>query len=263
MSVPGGALLLAVIYVLTALYWTSPDKPMQYVNMHGIFVVLVGTALISLIAVPWRYIRRFFSMISVIGRRYSDNSVEIIQQIVEAAEAYRVDIKKAQAFAEQIKDPFLKDSLELLFEGYNAEEITQILHRLVIVQRDRDAADAKMFKHLGKYPPAMGLLGTVMGMIALLGSLGQEGAESKVGPAMSVAMTATLYGIILANLVILPVADNLLFRSHDTVARREMIIEGILMMHRRMSPVMIRQILISHLMPHQRQAFGKLRRVGS
>ncbi len=263
MSVTGVSLLVAIVYVLVSMYWTSPDKPWQYINLHGLFVVIIGMGVVSLIAVPWRYVRRFFTMISAIGRRYHDDSVEIIQQIVEAAEAYRADLKKAQKFAEQVQDPFLKDALELLFEGYSAEEITQILKRTIIVQRDRDASDAKMFKHLGKYPPALGLFGTVMGMIALLATLGQEGAESKVGPAMSVAMTATLYGIILANLVILPVADNLLFRSHDIVARREMIIEGVLMMHGKMSPVMIRQILIAHLMPHQKQAFGKMRRVGS
>ena len=263
MSLTGGAYLLAMVYLALALYWTSPDKTQQFFNFHGIFVVLAGTAVIALIAVPWRYIRRFFAMITIIGRHHREDSVEIIQQMVEAAEAFRVDPKKIKAVADKASDSFFKDALELLQEGYNSDEIQQILKRQIVVERDKDAADAKMFKHLGKYPPAMGLLGTVMGMIALLGSLGQEGAEAKVGPAMSVAMTATLYGIILANIVILPVADNLLFRSHETVAKRELIVEGIMMVQKRVSPVIIRQILVAHLMPHQRKAFGKLRRVGS
>ena len=102
------------------------------------------------------------------------------------------------------------------------------------------------------------LIGTVMGMIALLGTLGQEGAEAKIGPAMSVAMSATLYGVVLANMVILPVADNLLFRTQKMIAKREMIIEGILMIRQQMPPVMIREILLSHLSPHQRLAFKRV-----
>ena len=112
-----------------------------------------------------------------------------------------------------------------------------------------------MFKSLGKYPPATGLIGTVMGMIALLGSLGQEGAESKVGSSMSVAMAATLYGVILANLIILPVADNLMFRTQKTVAKRQMIIEGILLIKQGSPVVVLREILLSHLSPFQRQIY--------
>ena len=70
---------------------------------------------------------------------------------------------------------------------------------------------------------------------------------------MSVALAATLYGVILANMLILPVADNLLFRTQKSIARREMIIEGIIMLKQKQTPVMVRELLASHIAPGKRQ----------
>jgi len=197
-------------------------------------------------------------MIKVVSRRQKDNTPQVLLQIVEVAEKSRSSVQKAKPVLEKVQDPFLKDAVNLLIEGYEHDEIERILKRQIEVQKEREATDAKMFKNLGKYPPACGLIGTVMGMIALLGTLGQEGAESKVGPAMSVALAATLYGVILANIIILPVADNLLFSGQKQIAKRQMIIEGILMIKNKESPLMIKQILLAHLAPHQREAISKM-----
>jgi chemotaxis protein MotA len=258
MSSSGLAYILSLIYLATAMIWTSPDKPLQFIDSHGAFIVFVGFGVIAVIAVPWQYIKRFFAMIKVVSRRQKDDTPQVLLQIVEVAEKSRSSIQKAKPVLEKVQDLFLKDAVNLLIEGYEHDEIERILRRQIEVQKEREATDAKMFKNLGKYPPACGLIGTVMGMIALLGTLGQEGSESKVGPAMSVALAATLYGVILANLIILPVADNLLFSGQKQIAKRQMIIEGILMIKNKESPLMIKQILLAHLAPHQREAITKL-----
>jgi len=258
MSSSGIAYIVSFIYLVVAMIWTSPDKPLQFIDSHGAFVVFVGFTVIAVIAVPWQYIKRFFAMIKVVSRRQKDNTPQVLLQIVEVAEKSRSSVQKAKPVLEKVQDPFLKDAVNLLIEGYEHDEIERILKRQIEVQKEREATDAKMFKNLGKYPPACGLIGTVMGMIALLGTLGQEGAESKVGPAMSVALAATLYGVILANIIILPVADNLLFSGQKQIAKRQMIIEGILMIKNKESPLMIKQILLAHLAPHQREAISKM-----
>ena len=254
MSSSGIAYVVSFIYLLIAGFWTSPDKPLQFLDPHGGFIVFFGFAVISVIAVPWQYIKRFFAMIRAVSRRQTDDTPTVLNQIVEAAEKGRNDLQKCRPLLDKINDPFLLDAIQLLLEGFSYAEIEKILRRQIEVQRDRDATDAKMFKNLGKYPPACGLIGTVMGMIALLGALGEEGAESRVGPAMSVALAATLYGVILANLIILPVADNLIFSGQKMIAKREMIIEGILLIKNKESPTMIRHLLIAHLPAHQRAA---------
>lgn len=256
MSSAGFAYILSAVFLVIAAFWTSPDKPLRFLDLHGAFMVFAGTAIIALIAVPWEYIKRFFFMIRTVSRRLHDDSAEVLKQLVEIAEKSRTDLSRAAEVLPSIKDAFLKDAVLILLEGFEAEEIETILRRRIEVQKERETSDAKMFKNLGKYPPATGLIGTVMGMIALLASLGQEGAEAKIGPAMSVAMSATLYGVVLANIVILPVADNLLFRTQKMIAKREMITEGMLLIKQRTTPVMVREILLSHLSPHQRLEFS-------
>jgi chemotaxis protein MotA len=254
MSSTGLAFIATLIYLAAGAFWTSHDKPFQFLDAHGAFMVIMGTTLIALLAVPWEYLKSFFPMLRVVSRKVHDDSAEVLTQLVSAAEKARVDLNGVRDVIPKVTDPFLKDALQILLDGFEMKELETILRRRIEVQKERENSDAKMFKNLGKYPPATGLLGTVMGMIALLGTLGQEGAESKVGPAMSVAMAATLYGVIVANFVILPVADNLMFRTQKVVAKREMIVEGVLLIRKQAPAPMVREILMAHLSPKQRNA---------
>lgn len=262
MNSTGIGFLLSLAFLAIAAIWTSPDRPLRFLDPHGGFIVLAGTAVIAVIAVPWEYVKKFFSMIRVVSRSLKDDSIEVMQNLVEMAEKSRIDLTKIMEVQPKIKDLFLRDAVSILLEGFEADDIATILNRRIEVQKEREMSDAKMFKNLGKYPPATGLIGTVMGMIVILGSLGKEGAESLIGPSMSVAMSATLYGVIVANIIILPVADNLIFRTQKLIAKREMIIEGILLIKQKTSPTMVREILFSHLSPQQREIYSKTVKVG-
>jgi chemotaxis protein MotA len=252
MSTNGIGFIASVLFLVGMAYWSNPDKPGSYADAHGFVVVVFGTMIIGVISVPWRELKGFFAMIRAVTKNEADNEVEIISSFVMMAEKARSDISSLKQFIGNTADPFLSDALVLLVEGFDTDSIVKILRRRLEVQKERENAHATMFKNLGKYPPACGLIGTVMGMIALLGTLGQEGAAQKIGPSMSIALAATLYGIILANMVILPVADNLLFRTQKSIARRELIIEGVLLLKQRKTPAMVRELLSSHVSPGKR-----------
>lgn len=253
MSTNGIGFILSIVIVVIMAVWTSPDKPMQYVSSHGAFIVILGTAAIAAISVPIAELKRFFAMVKVVAKKELEDRIEIVNTFVEMAAKVRADVSQIGAFADQVKEPFFRDAIVLLSQGFDADSMVRILRRRLEVQKERENAHAMMFKNLGKYPPACGLLGTVMGMIALLGSLGQEGAAESIGPSMSVALAATLYGVILANMVVLPVADNLLARTAKSIAKREMIVEGILLLKQKTNPVMVREMLLSHLPPALRE----------
>jgi chemotaxis protein MotA len=229
--------------------WTSPDEPLQYLDAHGAFVVVCGTACIAIISIPWHDVRKFFALVRVVARREVDDRPDIVNIFVEMAAKARSDVGQLAQYAQKVSDPFLADAIVLLTQGLDADAMLRIMRRRLEVQKERENSQAKMFKNLGKYPPACGLMGTVMGMIALLGTLGKEGAAEKIGPAMAVALAATLYGVVVANLLILPVADNLIARTQKSVAKREMIVEGILLLKQKTNPVMVREMLLSHLPP--------------
>jgi chemotaxis protein MotA len=105
---------------------------------------------------------------------------------------------------------------------------------------------------MGKYPPAMGLMGAVMGMIALLASLGKPGAEKGIGVAMSVALVATLYGIAMANLFVIPVGENLAVGAKQIKTKNLIIIEGVRLIAQRTNPIVLAEELNSFLLPGER-----------
>lgn len=247
MSSNGVGWILALVTLVVMAFWTSPDKPTQYVDAHGGFVVIVGTIVIAIISIPWADAKRLPKLVQSVAKREKDDAPAAVELLVQMADAARIDIASLRSFKEKTTDSFLQEAIDLLVDGYEAPTIKMVLKRRIEVEKEKETNQMKVFKNLGKYPPACGLMGTVMGMIALLATLGQEGAGEKIGPAMSVALAATLYGVIVANLVILPVADNLMFKTQRSVAKRQMIIEGILLIKQQTSAIIVRKMLSSHL----------------
>jgi chemotaxis protein MotA len=112
--------------------------------------------------------------------------------------------------------------------------------------------DAAIFKTIAKFPPAFGLMGTTMGMIALLQAIGKGNSDS-IGSSMSLALLATLYGLVLANVVFLPIAEYLGKKSRDEFVIRKMIIEAIMLIHEKKPAKFIEEKVKSFLLPGQRQ----------
>ncbi len=259
MSSNGIGFILSTIFIFVMAYITLPTMPEKYADFPSFVIVFIGTGIIALISVPFDEMKLFFVMIKIVSRKYHDDSPEIVKTLVEMAEIARIDIQNLRSYAElKVKDPFLKDAVLLLVSGYHPQTLMKILRRRVEVQKERENRQANLFKNLGKYPPACGLLGTVLGMIALLGNLGQEGAGEMIGPAMSVALVATLYGVVITNFLILPVADNLVGRTERSIAKREMIIEGITLMLQKTNPIIVREQLASHLSPGMRMKLDEM-----
>ena len=120
----------------------------------------------------------------------------------------------------------------------------------------RDPPDSRglgeVYKPQGKYPPAIGLMGAVLGMIALLSGLGQPGAEKTIGPSMSIALVATLYGIALANLIVIPVGENLTAGAKEINRKNLIIIESLRLIHAKTNPLVLGEELNSFLLPRER-----------
>jgi chemotaxis protein MotA len=114
-----------------------------------------------------------------------------------------------------------------------------------------------MFKALGKYPPAFGLLGAVLGIIAMMQGLGSADAIKKVGPALAVALVATLYGIAVANFILLPLGENLHKANKFDFVLRQMIIDGLRLIRQKKHPLVVEENLKSYLLPGERAALKK------
>ena len=108
---------------------------------------------------------------------------------------------------------------------------------------------------LAKYPPAFGMMGTIIGLIAVMKHMSAEQGIDHVGPSMAVALITTLYGIFIANYIIHPISDNLNSRSQKDIKVRRIIAEGILLLNKKEDPVYVREVLLGYLLPHERLVF--------
>lgn len=246
--------LIAAIAVTTYAIIDSAKSPKIFADVHGIVIVWGGTITVALLSFPFK---RIFAAISIILRKMffgrKINYAETIRQIVEISEIYRVDPKRALASLPANCHPFLKDGVKLLVEyGFSLEELDQILSTAVKGKKKRDEEEIKVWHTLSRFPPAFGLLGATLGMISLLQTLGEPNATDRIGPAMATALVATFYGLLTANLVLIPIAENLSEVSAGDQVLRNIIREGLLLIHEKRHPIFIEECLKAFLPPSYR-----------
>lgn len=126
---------------------------------------------------------------------------------------------------ERETDPFARKGLELLIDGGEPQVIRHVMENELSARMQRDLAAAQVFKSMGGYSPTIGIIGAVMGLIHVMGNLADP---AQLGSGIATAFVATIYGIGLANLVFLPVADRLASLVERDATYRSMTIEGIL-----------------------------------
>ncbi|MFH2047302.1 MAG: motility protein A [Pseudomonadota bacterium] len=124
-----------------------------------------------------------------------------------------------------LKDEFLKKAIQLSIDGLEPVEIKNILETEIDFIRNRHSLGAEIFTTMGTYAPALGMIGTLIGLIQMLQSMDDPG---KIGPSMSVALLTTFYGSIMANIVCLPIAGKLKTRSKEEILTKEMVIQGVI-----------------------------------
>lgn len=232
----------------------TTDNLQVFLDMHGILIVCGGTAAAASISYPLSHLvslTRIFVM-RVLGQNKVDYQ-GTITQLLELNKRASLGLSALSDAVNSIKHPFLREAVALVAAGVLTEhEIRNTLDQRIKTMEARYMYEANMFRTIGRFPPAFGLLATTLGMIGVLQKIGQADSQKLIGPAMSVGLIGTLYGIALANLVFLPIAENLTERSHEELTLRRMILEGTLMLKSQVNPIAMREGLNSFLMPRDR-----------
>lgn len=251
--------LMAGGVFLTSVF-TSTDNPKTFIDPHGILIVIGGSVAATAISFQ---IDRVLLMVKVFWRRTilgkKPDYVKTIRHLMALSESYRKGGSDLQKLVKESGDDFMIEAMTILTdEVISADHVYAILKKRASTVYERYHADAGKFKAMGKYPPAMGLMGAVLGMIALLGGLGKPGAEATVGPAMSVALIATFYGIALANLVVIPIGENLAEGAKEVRTKNMIIAEGVKLISEKIPPIVLAEELNSYLLPGQRVDWKKV-----
>jgi chemotaxis protein MotA len=176
----------------------------------------------------------------------------VINQLVEMSKISRREgLIALQKMIGRTKDPFLIKAINLVVDGVEPSHVSEILETELDFIGERHRLGAEIFTTMGNFAPAMGLIGTLIGLVQMLKLMNNPGT---IGPAMAVALITTFYGVILANLVFLPIAGKLRTRSSQELLLKQLIINGILSIQSGDNPRVLEQKLHSYIAPGERRS---------
>jgi chemotaxis protein MotA len=235
--------LAAGCAVVCTLVLLGGDFRMFY-DLHAIIVIFGGSTASTLIRFPLGAIIHGVPL----GAKYAfslrhTSQRELVDELAGLAEIVR---KQGPIGLEavEVDDSFLAKGIRFVADGYDADFIRDNL------ERDRDNflthldEGQKIYRAYGDCAPAFGMIGTLLGMVQMFANMTDP---SKLGPFMAVALLATLYGALVANLFCLPLADKLHVKLLEEEISRTLIIDGILMMRDSKSPALVREMLLAYL----------------
>ncbi len=238
------ALVVAAMSTGGGLTWFL-DGPSAMIVFGGTFgAVLVNYRMSDMLSVLKVAKNAFFK------REYKTD--EIIRLLVEMSKMARKEgILSLQNMGVRVKDPFLGKAVDMMVDGYEPALMANILETELDFIAERHRLGAEIFASMGNFAPAMGMMGTLIGLIQMLMKMEEP---SSIGPSMSVALVTTFYGVILANLVFHPISGKLRTRSAEELLVKRLIIKAVMSIQEGDNPRILEQKLHSFIAPTERRS---------
>jgi chemotaxis protein MotA len=237
-----GALLIAML-----LEGTSPLAVVLLPALVLVFGATFGATIAGSTAADVRKIGGWFRLAFTAER--GPQTPELIAQLVDlATKARKEGMLPLENHVAKVRDPFLRRGLQMAIDGVPVEQLREVLEGQIAVQRNENRVAARFFTRMGGYAPTIGIIGTVVGLVQVLKTLDDP---TKLGPLVAGAFVATLWGVLSANFVWLPLAAKIT-RTSDLRARQmQLLVEGIIEIAAGSSPRLIRQRLQSMVAPSE------------
>jgi len=221
----------------------------QFVDIPSVLIVIVG----SIFVVMSKFgLGQFLSAGKVAGKAFMfklPDPLEMIDEIVGLAD----EARKGGLLAlegKEVSSDFLQGGIQLLVDGHDPDVVRTLLMKDKDKTVERHEIGAKIFSSLGDVGPAMGMIGTLVGLVAMLGNMDDP---KSIGPAMAVALLTTLYGAMLANMIAIPISDKLSLRRNEEDLSKSLIVDALLAIQGGQNPRVIDSMLRNYLPESQRK----------
>ncbi|HWO54749.1 MAG TPA: flagellar motor protein [Paenibacillus cookii] len=215
-------------------------------------IVFGGTVAAVVISFPLARLKTIPQALRFAFTRQTDIPEQLIDDLVNmATSARRNGVLSLEQLVQDHPNSFLREGIQMVVDGTEETLLRQIMEFEIDAAEHKHEGYAKMFESAGGYAPTMGIIGTVMGLIHVLGSLTEP---TELGPSIAVAFTATLYGVAVANIIFLPIASKIKSRSADEIQTMELLVEGILAVQNGEHPNLVRKKLLSFTPEERRSA---------
>jgi chemotaxis protein MotA len=224
-----------------------------FISPSSLMIVVGGTLGTTMINYP---LKEMLGTINVVKNAFFAGgglaTEEVIKKFVDlGSKARREGILALEADVKEITDEFMKKGLQMSVDGLEPQSIEEIMSTEIDYLRARHQVGAEIFQTMGTFAPALGMIGTLVGLVQMLQSMDDP---SSIGPAMAVALLTTFYGSIMANLVCMPIAGKLKGRSKEEALIKEMVVEGVLSLTRGENPRILEQKMLAFVPPKMRKS---------
>ena len=214
-----------------------------FVDVPSVLIVLVGTFFVVLMKFN---LSQFLGCFKIAGKAFMFklvDPVELIDEVVELAD----DARKNGLLSledKEVSDAFLQSGIQLLVDGHDPEVVRSLLHKDMSETLKRHEVGSAIWKQMGDTAPAMGMIGTLIGLVAMLANMSDP---ASIGPAMAVALLTTLYGAMLGNMVALPISDKVALRRNEESRIKNMVIDALMGIQAGQNPRVIDSMLRNYL----------------
>jgi chemotaxis protein MotA len=249
-------MLVAWGAVLYSMFHASHGAMGSYFKPAEIFLVFGGSIGAAMLSMPLHTITGAISFLKKFLFNKEQHIEHIIKELVNYAETARRDgVLALESVAREAPDPFLRRGLQLTIDGTDPEIIERIMRIEIDAMVERHKHGKHLFGTLAKFGPGFGLMATLIAQVAMFKNLG--GDASVIGAALAIALTGTLYGCMLQNLIAGPIAEKLGLRSQEEAFAKEIILQGVLSIQAGNNPRVVEMQLLSFLSSRQQDALPK------
>jgi len=247
--VAGAGLIVYGIRLLT------PNFSM-FLDVASLLIVVGGSFASTMISFSLKEVLSLIGSITAVFKKEKMKMVDEVESIVNLAPIARKSVQDLEKALDTIRNPFLRDGLQMVVDGYAPAEIREIMWTRIENRALREKAEANVLRTMGKYSPSFGMIGTLIGLVVMLYGMGAISSEGKdpmevLGKGMGAAIITTFYGSIMANLIFNPMAVKFEARIERQNTMQTMLIEGVMLLQARKHPLIVREKLNSFLRPRE------------
>jgi len=246
-----GIILIGIIQSGGKLYW--------FFNFNSLLIVLGGTFAATMVNLPLRAVGNIFNVLQNVFRGEDYDYIGIIEEIVQKAQKARKDgLLSLEADLPMMRDGFFKNGIELAINERESSRLRTFLNLEMNNISSRHVAGQEMFLYMASYAPAFGMLGTVLGLIIMMNNFSSGGGGMEITASydvaerfadllsgMGLALITTFYGVFMANMIFLPIGGKLKRRSENEMMLKSIVVEGIISIHAREHPILIKEKLMT------------------
>ena len=236
--------LMSLLVIVVPILVMGGEKGI-FISLEGIIVVIIGTIAFAVTGYPFSKLKEVLRITSQANKKSKENQKIVLEECYRIAHETRGERQALKDKIDEIQFPFLKEGVQLLVDRLDDDLEAILTDRIRTAQEELESI-SNILRKLAQIPPALGLLATVLSLVHTLQGIGggAVGLEN-LGPSMAVGLVGTLYGIVLANLVLSPLAEAVSFRASSEAKLKQIAFVALILISQKKSTLLVQESLNS------------------